>query len=181
MGLRPCQWRYCPRPSCCHSHLPDGLPLWSSVLLLLPDIHNLNVLHLPSFLSLLPPSYFWCHWSILPSWHFTPTRLEDNFFCSSSFQDCSFSSSFDEPFYSFPTLSLFPRAVSIAFCSSYIMFSLQAISSADTSLVIISMLMTNKSSSASLIVLLVIFSICPSLKLCHFKVLSALTKLVKKS
>lgn len=77
-------------------------------------------------------------------------------------------------------LSLFPRAVSIAFCSSYIMFFLFAISSADTSLVTVSILMTNKSSSASLIVL-VIFPLCSSLELCHFKFLSALRTLVKKS
>lgn len=110
-----------------------------------------------------------------------PRGLKITFFPSSSFQDCYFSSSFGEPFHSFPALSSFPRAVSIAFCSSYIMFSLQAISSAGSYSVITSLLMTNKSSSASLIVLLVIFPICPSLKLCHFKVLSALNKLATKS
>lgn len=101
VGLCPCQYLW---PSCCHCHLPKGLPMWESLLLLLLDMYNLPVLH-PHTFFLLPSSNFWCHWSFLPSWHFTPTRLEDCFFFrSSSPEDCSCSWSFDEYFCSFPTV-----------------------------------------------------------------------------
>lgn len=133
-------WRHCPRWSYCHRYLLDGLTLWISLSLLCPGTY----FHCssPVFSSCLLPIFDAIDLSCLPGTLY-PLGLKMAFLVPAHFKTVLLV--FMSLFTVFP-LPLFLIAESIAFCSSYIMYFLYAISSADTSSVIVSILTTNKSS-----------------------------------
>lgn len=170
-------WRHCPRWSYCHRYLLDGLALWISLPLLCPGTY----FHCssPMFSSCLFPICDAIDFSCLPDTLY-PLGLKMAFVVPAHFKTLL---GFMSLFTVFP-LSLFPRAASIAFCSSYMLYFLYAISSADTSQLlsmyyILVIMMTSKSNSASLIVH-VIFPPLPFSWIMSFQGVTSFKKVCEK-